>query len=918
LAAARGLIVLRARAAPFEREFPYGVVRQLFEPVVAREDLSREELFSGAATGAGGVLGDEPGTAGVPDPSFASLHALYWLTANLAARLPLLVCVDDVGWCDEPSLRFLEFLVRRLEGMAVAVALAYRSGEPGASERAEALVADPLAQVVMPRPLGVAAVAQMLAVVLAADEVDQSFSAACLEATGGNPLLLGELLRALRAECVQPGAAEVARVHQIGVVAVGPAVMRRLAVLGDRAEAVARVMAILGDSVRAEDLARTTGIDDAELGELLATLTGAGIARSGERVSFVHPLVAEAVRASMAPAESARLHEQAVRALRQRGGSARELAPHVVAGAVRAHPGAASLLREAARWALSAGAPEAAVTYLTRAVVEVDSGDDPAPILLELGRAKLQAGDPSASRELTRAVELARDPRTRALARIGRSVALFVGGDPAPSIQVLEEGIDEVAPEDPELAQRMEANLLANFNVAGPGLSHVPASISERVTRLRSARYPHPSLAGRLVLCALAYEERLGGGRAADAIALADQGLGDGTLLSAEGPASPCFYQAITVLVGCDELERAAAILTVALGEARRLASVTGFCYASLWRGAANLRRGRLVEAEADARAALDSGYQQSVTGVAPAAAVLALSLVAQGRLEEAWATANAIPEPNPTSLFTFWWLYSRAFLNLAGGEYEAAIRVLERAGELYERITRLVAWRKPQIGIFEHRSLLARARLALGDLDGARTLVEEERPLALAFGTHRAIGVNLHTQGLLEKGEEQLQTLRRAAEELARSQSRLEYAEVLCDYGAALHRANQRSQARVPLREARAIAADARAKPLHDRAVQELKATGERVSRPHATGLDALTASEQRIASMAAKGASNPDIAQALFVTIKTVETHLGRVYQKLNLTGRGQLAEMLDEHGASSDSLLGARLAQADPQVA
>lgn len=665
-------------------------------------------------------------------------------------------------------------------------------------------------------------------------------------------------------------------------------------------------------------LAGTAGISWAELVDPLAALVSAGIVRDDGGVSFVHPLVAEAVRSSLSAAESGRLHERAVGALQLRSASAWELAPHVVAGAVGVHPGAVGLLRDAARWALAAGAPEAAVAYLDRALAEVDPGDDPAPLRLELGQAKLQAGDPSATEELGRAIELSRDSRTRATARTGLSVALFVSGDFVRSIQTLEEGIDEAAREDPELARRMEAHLLVNLSMAGPGLSDVPTSISERVTGLRSARHPRPSLADRLVLCALAYEERNGGGRAADAIAPADQGLADGTLLAAEGPGSPCFYIAIAALVGCDELERAVALLTVALGEARRLASVTGFCYASLWRGAANPRRGRLLEAEADARAALDTGDRQSVTGVAPAGAVLALSLGAQGRLDEASAAVNAIPEPNPTSLTTFWPLHSRAILNLAAGDYEAATRDLERCQELYERIWGLVAWRKPAIGFLQHRSLLGRALLGLGKIDSARAVVEEERPLALALGTHRAIGVNLHTAALLERGEAQIDAFKRATDELARSQSRLEYADALCDFGAALRRANRRSEARGPLREVVALARAARAKPLQDRAVQVLKATGERVSRPDVAGVDALTASEQRIASMASAGASNRDIAQSLFVTIKTVETHLAHVYRKLDLSGRSELPAALGDRVTSRESLLDAHLSAAGQPIA
>jgi DNA-binding CsgD family transcriptional regulator len=98
------------------------------------------------------------------------------------------------------------------------------------------------------------------------------------------------------------------------------------------------------------------------------------------------------------------------------------------------------------------------------------------------------------------------------------------------------------------------------------------------------------------------------------------------------------------------------------------------------------------------------------------------------------------------------------------------------------------------------------------------------------------------------------------------------------------------------------AIAREAQAGPLRDRAADELKATGARVSRPALTGVDALTASEHRIAAMAADGMSNRDIAQALFVTVKTVEMHLGHVYQKLNLAGRTELATALHNGAAGT----------------
>ena len=176
---------------------------------------------------------------------------------------------------------------------------------------------------------------------------------------------------------------------------------------------------------------------------------------------------------------------------------------------------------------------------------------------------------------------------------------------------------------------------------------------------------------------------------------------------------------------------------------------------------------------------------------------------------------------------------------------------------------------------------------------------------------------MSLHTAGLLEHGDARIQMLKRATDELAHSQSRLEYAQALYDYGAALRRANRRSEARLPLQTALTISREARAGPLRDRAAQELKATGARVSRPALTGVDSLTASEHRIASMAGSGMSNRDIAQALFVTVKTVEMHLGHAYNKLNLSGRTQLAAALGGRVMPAESEFGPQDRRPEPNT-
>src|SRR6266542_5062384 len=192
LGKAAGLEVLGARGSELEHSFSYGVVRQLFEPLVASLPAEeRAELLSGAAALAAPLF-DPAQVAAEPaeDSSLATLHGLYWLTANLAARRPLLIAIDDLHWCDLPSLRWLAYLLPRMEGLAVLVVVGLRPEEPGEDPGLLGqIVSDPLAAVIRPAPLSADAATRLLRETLSPD-AEEAFCAACWEATAGNPLLL--------------------------------------------------------------------------------------------------------------------------------------------------------------------------------------------------------------------------------------------------------------------------------------------------------------------------------------------------------------------------------------------------------------------------------------------------------------------------------------------------------------------------------------------------------------------------------------------------------------------------------------------------------------------------------------------------------------------------------------------------------
>jgi AAA ATPase domain len=136
-ACARGMAVLTARAGELERGWSYGVVRGLFDRLVVRAPaVERNALLADAAGLAAPVLGVAVGEGGLmPDSAaFAGLHGLYWLTANIAERAPLLLAVDDAHWADEASLRFLVYLLRRIEALPILLVVAARPAEPGAEQ----------------------------------------------------------------------------------------------------------------------------------------------------------------------------------------------------------------------------------------------------------------------------------------------------------------------------------------------------------------------------------------------------------------------------------------------------------------------------------------------------------------------------------------------------------------------------------------------------------------------------------------------------------------------------------------------------------------------------------------------------------------------------------------------------------------
>jgi DNA-binding CsgD family transcriptional regulator len=193
------------------------------------------------------------------------------------------------------------------------------------------------------------------------------------------------------------------------------------------------------------------------------------------------------------------------------------------------------------------------------------------------------------------------------------------------------------------------------------------------------------------------------------------------------------------------------------------------------------------------------------------------------------------------------------------------------------------------------YRSTLAVALVQLGEREEARRLADEETELSRAWGTPRAIGVSLRAAAIAAGNEEAVDLLRQAADVLGGSQAPLEHARVLIDLGAALRRNGKQSQARARLEQGMDLAHRCGAETLVATAIQELELAGARPRRAALRGRDSLTPAELRASEMAATGMTNKDIAQALFVTLRTVEMHLSNAYGKLEISSRRDLTRAL-----------------------
>jgi predicted ATPase len=322
-AAAHGMRALTARGLAFEQGFPYGIVRQLLEPVRAADGpVQWDALLDGAArqarpvfdgpvvdgpvfndTGLGAARADAPADVA----PHTTLHGLYWLTANLAAREPLVLAVDDAHWADVPSLRWLSHLAARIDSLPVLLLVAAQGG-PGQPEVIGELVDYPACVRLDLRPLDRAAAAALVGAALG-DQAGPAIRRAAYASTGGNPFLLDALVKAIKA---RGGAGlDEASVLSFGPQPVADSVARRIGQLGTGAVPLVRALAVLGRPAPLRYVAALADMDVQYVALLTDRLRAANVLAAGALLEFEHPIVRTAIYDSVPPGMRAMAHARA-------------------------------------------------------------------------------------------------------------------------------------------------------------------------------------------------------------------------------------------------------------------------------------------------------------------------------------------------------------------------------------------------------------------------------------------------------------------------------------------------------------------------------------------------------------------------------------------------------------------------------
>ncbi|WP_330277136.1 AAA family ATPase [Lentzea sp. NBC_00516] len=875
--AAASFSVLHVSATPMERDHDYGVVRQLLEPALAR---APQQVWTGPAAFARPVFTPGGGQAGQPDDAEQSVHlGLLSLGRHLGREQPTFLLIDDLQWVDDRSLAVLEAVARRVRHLRAVMLVTVREGDPLADRPAVTSILAAATHRVRPRPLGPAAAAQLVRAKLGR-ECDEEFGLACHDATGGNPLLLTALALAWAMGGQAPVAANACLVRDLRPAQARERFTACMRALPEPVQRLLKAAAVLEDAAEPDVMSAVAQLDESSAAEAVRGLRKLGLF-AGD--GFAHPGVRGAVDDLMTAAEREQLHLRAVRLLHDFGKSAESVADQLLSITVPQGAWAVEVLRDAAQIAVRRGAPETAVTYLRRALLDTSvDGQDRATVLVDLANAERQFDIHAAIRTVSYAVALLPGPRERAAALI-RLTPAVMGDAPEAIVSVLRKVVEEFGPAehldgvDRDLALRLEARMRYVGRRGTTGLASTYARLTELEDAQRADSGAERELLSVLVNSA-ALAVRAPAGRVA---ALAEQLLAREPASSPHSPSVAPLL--VTALAIADSPGVTESWLDRALEAARQSGDVVEQAMIRTEQSLVHLLSGRVAHATRAASEALDLGaWKWSAVGTSAGvvAGTVALQLGDPVLIDRMLSSVEIYPA-NP-SLATITGLL-RGHAAVLRGELASAALILTDCGTQLDR----ASWRNPVF--FAWRSSLALVKFKLGDVSAAIGLAEEERLIAEEWGAASGIGRTLRVLGRIVGGEAGRELTGRAVDVLEKSAHRLELVHAMRQWA-------EMSESESAWRSCLNLAEEIGAQAVVQRARTALGA-----GAPATTGVK-LTRSEQKVAMLAVGGRSNQEIAAVLDVTSRAVEKHLTNTYRKLGVRGRSELAEALRRAAAAA----------------
>ncbi|MFG2788126.1 ATP-binding protein [Streptomyces sp. NPDC048419] len=884
-AAAMGCTVLSGRGGDQEQRVAFHVARQLLQPQLAGsgEGDLRASLGSWYDI-VGPALGLCAPTAGAPPDQQGLRDGLDWVLTHLAVlRAPMVLVLDDAHWADPESLGWLAGFAPRAEQLPLLVVVAYRPDElPDHAEAFRRLPGRAGGRPIGLEPLSAPAVARLVREAVGA-HADNAFCRECWAVTGGNPFETVELIAKVRDRGVTPTEPGAHLLRDLAAAVKGSGLVARLERLGTSTVRFAWACAVLGTEIHPQLAAAVAGVGHEEAVDAADALRGARILTGVDALEFVHPLIATAVYRAIQPGIRVALHGQAAWCLINDGQGPSAAARHLL----ETHPDGDSWvvqqLRAAAGETLRAGAPDAARSYLARALREPPPFEDRAAVLYELGSASLLTEPATTVNHLRAALE---EPiadsslRHNVVYRLSQVLAHSDRLAEASDLLAREVRVTD----DARVKLRMVAEQFMWDAFRADEPDH--PSRSRRLTKLAD-RLKGRDLTERYIIGLRTWDAVLRGEPSHVALHHAERALAGGL-----GWAEPDRGFEVPVLVAlafmyADRPGRTEELFASGIADYERQGwrgAHLSFAYTLL--GYLRYRRGRLAEAEDFVQAGLRLAERVGPGTPAHwyAVGVLIEVLLARGRVAEAARTGEqySFCAPYPAAVVFPDVQTVHGELLLARGLVKEAAEELAAAGRRLEpRGIRNPAWCPWQLH-------LARAE-AHETPDRAVGTALEALARARLFGTPSAVGQALRTVAEVSSGSARMKYLEEAVSHLERSPAAYELACALVALGTELRRAGRPQDAAEHLYRGLDAAVQCSADGLVETARDELAAAGLRPRRLHSTETDTLTGRERSAANLAARGRTEAEIARELQVDEATAVRLLSAVYRKMGTDGTG-----------------------------